>query len=281
MVGYSVACIQMRSGIDIDENIAQFLELVRRAADAGARYIQTPEMTGIVQRDRKVLFSSIKSEQNDPLLEKAADLAGALNVWLHVGSTALSITDGIGATKAVNRGVLFSPQGLQHSFYDKINLFDVQLAGGECWNESSLYQSGNRAVVVDMGDFMLGMAICYDLRFPHLYRMQAQAGATILTCPAAFTHQTGEKHWEILLRARAIETGSFMIAAAQGGLHEDGRHTYGHSMIVDPWGNKLAEIDGDEPDILVCDLNLAMAEEARTQIPNLVNERPFKLKLSQ
>ena len=177
---------------------------------------------------------------------------------------------------AVNRGALFGPDGRRTVVYDKIHMFDVSLDHGESWRESKIYRSGDQAVIADIGSFILGLSICYDIRFPKLYRDLALAGATFMTCPAAFTRQTGEKHWEVLLRARAIETGSYMVAAAQGGIHHDGRTTYGHSMIVGPWGEIVAKLDHDEPGILLADLDLAKPLEARARIPNLQHGRPFK-----
>jgi predicted amidohydrolase len=203
----------------------------------------------------------------------AAKLSGELGIWLHVGSTPIAL----GGGKVANRAFLFGPDGMKRVSYDKIHMFDVDLDNGESWRESAIYQPGDRAVTTDIGDARLGLAICYDVRFPDIFRRQALAGAEILTVPAAFTRQTGEAHWHVLLRARAIENGAFVVAAAQGGTHEDGRETYGHSMIIDPWGRILAEKDDDEPGVITAEVDLDAVLEARQKIPNLKNIRPFDL----
>jgi len=176
---------------------------------------------------------------------------------------------------------MFAPSGTRVAVYDKIHMFDVDLDHGESWRESAVYQPGSKAVDVRLPDAMVGLAICYDLRFPELFRREAQAGASILTAPAAFTRQTGEVHWHVLIRARAIENGAFMICAAQGGRHEDGRETYGHSLVVDPMGGIVAELDHDEPGVLVCDIDPQMSSAARERIPNLKNAMPFDLVIEE
>jgi deaminated glutathione amidase len=200
-------------------------------------------------------------------------LAAELKVVLHVGSLALDA----GGGRIANRAFLFDPDGEVVARYDKIHLFDVDLPGGESWRESATYTPGGRAVVVDLAWCRLGVTICYDLRFPQLYRALAHAGAEVLTAPAAFTRQTGEAHWQVLQRARAIENGAFMVSAAQAGRHADGRETYGHSIIVAPWGEVLAEAGGEGPGVILAEIDLERAADARRRIPSLKNERPFAL----
>lgn len=266
-----VAAVQMRSATDIERNVAEFKRLVTEAAEAGARYVQTPEMTGLVQKNRAALMDTIHPQSDDPVLAAARALAAKHGIWLHVGSTPIRRDDG----KVANRAVLFAPDGTVVATYDKIHMFDVDLPNGESWRESAIYAPGGQSLVVDMEGTGLGLAICYDLRFPQLFTDQARAGASILTVPAAFTRQTGEAHWHVLLRARAIENGAFVIAAAQGGVHEDGRETYGHSVIVDPWGAIIAEKQDDEPGFIVAEIDISASTAARERIPNLSNTRPY------
>ena len=263
----------MRSGTSIDQNIEVMDDLVRQAATDGADYVQTPEMTGILQRKRKALFEEIHAEADDPLLARAAKLSVELGIWLHIGSTAIRVSEAL----AANRAALFSPQGACVATYDKIHMFDVDLDGGESWRESKVYQPGEVCRTVETDNFKLGLAICYDLRFPQLYRQQANSGAQILTCPAAFTRQTGRAHWHTLLRARAIENGAFVVAAAQGGDHQDGRETFGHSLIVNPWGEIIAELAGEEPGYILAELVLDEVSKARGKVPSLANERRYSV----
>ena len=272
-----VAAIQMRSGTSPEANIAVMDGLVREAASRGARYVQTPEMTGAVQKNRAGLRSILKTEAEDPVLKAASSLTAELGIYLHIGSTAVDV----GNDMAANRGVLFGPDGAALARYDKIHMFDVDLDNGESWRESSVYRPGEVAQTVDLDVARLGMGICYDIRFPHLFRDLALAGADILTAPAAFTRQTGEAHWHVLQRARAIENGAFVISAAQGGVHEDGRETYGHSIIVDPWGRVIAEADHDEPGVIVGTLPLDEVKAARSKIPNLKNARDYRVETGQ
>ena len=268
-----VACVQMRSGTNEAANIAAMEKLVCEAAGEGAVYVQTPEMTGIMERDPANLLSQISEDEGNPVFAAAASLASELGIWLHLGSTAIKL----GERKAANRGALFSPRGERVATYDKIHMFDVDLDGGESYRESNRYEPGGQSVVVDTGAFKLGMAVCYDVRFPRIFRKQAQCGAQILTLPAAFTRPTGKAHWKTLLTARAIENGAFVIAAAQGGEHEDGRATWGHSIIIGPWGEIVGELEHDEPGILVRDIDLQEAGDARAKIPALANERDFTI----
>ncbi|KAB0677066.1 carbon-nitrogen hydrolase family protein [Aureimonas leprariae] len=277
MTVFTAAVVQMRSGTDPARNIAALGELVAKAASRGATYVQSPEMTGMVQRDREGLFAALRKPEADPVAQAASELARRHGVHLHVGSTAVRLPDG----RAANRAFLFRPDGSRAATYDKIHMFDVDLDNGESWRESRTYKPGEQAVVADLdfadGSARLGFAVCYDMRFPQLFRAEALAGAEVLTAPAAFTRQTGEAHWHVLLRARAIENGAFVVAAAQGGVHEDGRETYGHSIVVDPWGRVLAEVDGAEPGIAVARIDTAEVAAARAKLPNLKNAREFTL----
>jgi predicted amidohydrolase len=268
---FKAAAVQMRSGTDPRRNVADMDMLVRQAAAGGATYVQTPEMTGAIVRDKDARAAAFATEEKDIVAAAASRLASELGIHLHIGSTAILRTDG----KIANRAFLFGPDGSMLACYDKIHMFDVDLDNGESWRESAAYEPGATATVVDLGIARLGFAICYDLRFPQLFRGEALAGADVLTVPAAFTRQTGEAHWHVLLRARAIENGAFVIAAAQGGKHEDGRETYGHSLIVDPWGRVLAEADHAEPGVIVAEIDTTLSTEARRKIPNLKNARTF------
>ncbi len=268
-----VAALQMRSSTSLERNIADFEALVREAAAEGATYVQSPEMTGALVRDRAALKAMIASDDKDALVARAAQLAAELGIVVHVGSTAIARPDG----KVANRAFVFGPDGKRLATYDKIHMFDVDLDNGESWRESATYEPGRVSTVVDLPFGRVGLAVCYDLRFPQLFRAQALAGASVLTVPAAFTRQTGEAHWHVLIRARAIENGAFVIAAAQGGTHEDGRETYGHSLIVDPWGKVLAEADGAEPGVVIAEIDLAASAAARGKVPNLKNARDFTI----
>ena len=270
---FKAAAIQMRSGKDPERNASDMERLVRDAAGQGATYIQTPEMTGALIRDKEARAASFTSEDRDIIVATARGLARELGVFLHIGSTAILRPDG----KLANRALLFGPDGATLATYDKIHMFDVDLDNGESWRESAAYEPGTEAVVTGIAGAKLGFAVCYDLRFPQLFRAEALAGADVLTVPAAFTRQTGEAHWHVLLRARAIENGAFVVAAAQGGLHEDGRETYGHSLIVDPWGRIIAEAAHDEPAVIVAEIDPAQSLAARKKIPNLKNARDFTI----
>lgn len=271
----TIGLVQMRSGTDLARNVTDMENLVRQAAAKGAHYIQTPEMTGLLQANRQGLFTSIYAEADDPLVAKARQLAAELGIVLHIGSTPILLGEG----RVANRAFVFGVDGGLLARYDKLHMFDVDLDNGESWRESAVYSAGDQATVLNTAigdvDFNLGLGICYDLRFPELFAQQALAGAEILTTPAAFTQQTGAAHWHVLLRARAIETGSFVASAAQGGTHEDGRVTYGHSLIVDPWGGIVAALDHDEPDVLVAKINLEKVVQSRKKIPNLQHRRPI------
>ena len=276
MSTFRAAAVQMRSGVNVAKNAAEAERLVREAAAAGAEYVLTPEMTTILDHDRGRLLASIETEDRDPSLARFRALAKELGIYLHIGSMAIKLPGGgeRGADAVANRSFLVGPEGGIAAVYDKIHMFDVDLAGGESYRESRLYKPGGAAIVADLPWARLGLTVCYDVRFPLLHRTLAEAGASIIAIPAAFTKTTGEAHWHILLRARAIETGSFVIAAAQGGAHEDGRETFGHSMIVDPWGRILAEAEA-EPEFIIADIDPALSADARQRIPTLANARKF------
>jgi predicted amidohydrolase len=270
---FKAAAIQMCSGVDPEKNAVEMEKLIREAAANGAVYVQTPEMTGAIQKDRAALRAVLKDEDTDIIATTAARLAKELGIYVHVGSTAIARDDG----KIANRGFLFAPDGQRICTYDKIHMFDVDLDNGESWRESAAYEPGTNARVATLPLASFGFAICYDVRFPSLFRTEAVAGAEVLTVPAAFTRQTGEAHWEVLLRARAIENGAFVIAAAQAGVHEDERETFGHSIIVDPWGKVLAVAGGAGAEIIYAEIDPSAVAAARGKIPNLKNARDFKL----
>jgi deaminated glutathione amidase len=276
MSRFKAAAIQMRSGVEPARNIATLRELVSQAVSAGARYVQTPEMTGAVQKSRAELRAVLRGEADDDVVRAASELAAMHGIHLHIGSTAIALDDG----RIANRSFLFDPAGRQVASYDKIHMFDVDLDNGESWRESAVYRPGECARIVELPFGVLGLGICYDIRFPHLFRDQALAGASILTAPAAFTRQTGAAHWHVLQRARAIENGAYVISAAQGGRHEDGRETYGHSIIVDPWGRVVAEADHDEPCIVIGEIDIDEVAAARAKIPNLRNARDYRLEMT-
>ncbi len=270
MTAFKAAAVQMRTGIDVGRNVDDVVRLIREAAAAGADYVLTPEMTTILDRDRARLMAAISPENVDPSLARFRELAAELGIHLHIGSMAVKL----GEDAVANRAFLIAQDGGIIARYDKIHMFDVDLAGGESYRESRLYRPGSTAVVADLPWARLGLTICYDVRFPHLYRALAKAGASLIAIPAAFTRTTGEAHWHVLIRARAIETGSFVIAAAQGGSHDDGRETFGHSMIVDPWGKILAEADR-EPGFIIAEIDPEMSATVRSRLPALANDRAF------
>jgi len=269
---FRVGLIQMRSGVAPHANLEMATRLIGEAKTGGADYVQTPEMTNILESSRERLFAAIVPEEQDASLATFRELARALGITIHVGSLAIKAS----ADKAVNRSFLIDRRGEIVARYDKIHMFDVDLKGGESYRESRSYRPGDLAVLSDLPWGRLGLTICYDLRFPALYRALAEAGATFLAIPSAFTKQTGEAHWHVLMRARAIENGSFVIAAAQGGEHENGRSTFGHSLVVDPWGRILAE-GGTEPGVVFADIDPAEVSAARSRIPSLQHGRRFEI----
>jgi predicted amidohydrolase len=269
---FTAALVQMRSGLDPAANLAAASKLIAEAKAAGADYVLTPEMTNILAIRREQLAGAIKPEENDPSLAALRELARKLAIHLHVGSLAIKLP----GERAANRSFLIDPAGEIVARYDKIHMFDVDLANGESYRESRSYRPGEIAVTADLPWGRLGLTICYDLRFPALYRALAEAGASFLAIPSAFTRQTGEAHWHVLLRARAIENGCYVFAAAQGGAHENGRETYGHSLVVDPWGRVLAE-GGTEPGIVLAAIDPAAVAAARGRVPSLQHGRRFEV----
>jgi len=269
---FRVGLVQMRSGRTPSANIAAAVELIGEAKNAGADYVQTPEMTNILEMKGDSLFAAIVAEEDDAGLATFREVARKLGLWVHVGSLAIKLSP----EKAVNRAFLIDPKGEIAARYDKIHMFDVDLANGESYRESRRYRAGELAVTADLPWGRLGVTICYDLRFPALYRALAEAGAIYLTVPSSFTKQTGEAHWHVLMRARAIENGCFVFAAAQGGKHEDGRSTYGHSLVVDPWGRVLAE-GGTEPGVVLAEIDPSEVAAARSRIPSLQHGRRFEV----
>ncbi len=265
---FRVACVQMRTGKDIKRNIEQASDLIRAASDKGASFIATPETTHYMELGGKELFTNTKEQAKDLGLKRFRELATELDVHLLIGSLTIKLSK----DKVANRSFLISNKGEILATYDKVHMFDVQLESGESYQESKNFKPGKRAVVADIPGASVGLSVCYDLRFPYLYRALAQAGAQILTIPSAFTQTTGEAHWHILLRARAIETGCYVMAPAQGGTHENGRKTYGHSVIVDPWGEVLAEASND-PGVIWADIQLERVSQVRAQIPSLRHDR--------
>ncbi|MFZ0093711.1 MAG: carbon-nitrogen hydrolase family protein [Pseudolabrys sp.] len=269
---FKAAMIQMRSGLKPSTNIDEAARLIGEARSAGAHYVLTPEMTNILAAKREQLFAVVMEEEADASLATLRELARKLGIYVHIGSLAIKVSH----DRAANRSFLVDPKGNIVARYDKIHMFDVDLADGESYRESRNYRPGELAVLADLPWGRLGLTVCYDLRFPALYRALAEAGATMLTIPSAFTKQTGEAHWHVLIRARAIENGSFVFAAAQGGKHENGRDTYGHSLIVDPWGRIIAE-GGTEPGVVMAEIDPAQIANARARIPSLQHGRRFEV----
>lgn len=271
-----IAAVQMCSGMRPEPNIAALDSLVAEAAAQGAQYVLSPEASVAFAENREGLGRVAGPWKDNPAIAAIAEIAKRNGVVLHLGSLAVALPDG----RFANRSVLFRPDGSIAATYDKIHLFDATLPGVRAYRESETYKGGDAAIVTDAPGFKLGLTICYDLRFPALHRALAEAGAEVLAVPAAFTVPTGEAHWEVLLRARAIETGCFVVAAAQGGLHENGRMTYGHSMVIDPWGKVVAKLEGDAAGALVTEIDLAAVAEARGRVPALANARSFSLSVN-
>jgi len=269
---FKVGLIQMRSGLEPQANLEAAIAAIEEAKRGGADYVLTPEMTNVLENNRERLFAKIVADEHDPTLAALRELARKLSIFIHIGSLAVKAS----TEKAANRSFLIDRDGEIAARYDKIHMFDVDLTGGESYRESNNYRSGELAIAADLPWGRLGLTVCYDLRFPALYRALAEAGASFLAVPSAFTRQTGEAHWHVLLRARAIENGCFVFAAAQGGRHENGRETFGHSLIVDPWGRILVE-GGTEPAVLIAEVDPAEVAAARAKIPSLHHGRRFEL----
>lgn len=265
-----VGLIQLNTGRDMSTAIAATNALVLEAASSGCQFVSTPETTHLMEMRKPDVFDKTYDEADDPGLKQFRKTAKEKAIWLHIGSLIVKFGDG----KLANRSFLIAPDGSIKARYDKIHLFDVELGNGESYRESATYQPGKHAVVVETPEAAFGMSVCYDVRFPHFYRALANAGATVLLVPAAFTQPTGEAHWHTLLRARAIENGCFVLAAAQTGLHENGRRTYGHSLVVDPWGEILAD-GGADTGVIIQDIDMAAVHKARSKVPSLRHDRAF------
>ncbi len=272
MATFTAGLVQMRSGLSPQANLDVAARLIEEARSRGADYVLTPEMTNILEVKRERLFATIAPEETDATLAAFRELARKLGVFLHVGSLAIKVLP----EKAANRSFLIDRNGDILARYDKIHMFDVDLADGESYRESRSYRAGEIAVTADLPWGKLGLSVCYDLRFPSLYRALAEAGSSFLAIPSAFTKQTGAAHWHVLNRARAIENGAFVFAAAQGGKHENGRETFGHSLVIDPWGRILAE-GGNEPSVILAVVDPAEVTAARAKIPSLQHGRRFEM----
>lgn len=266
-----IALYQARTGIDPQANARGLVAAVEEAAAGGAAILFTPEMSGLLDRDRARAAAHLRVEAEDPVLAEVRAAAARAGIWVHLGSLAIRGED---PALLRNRGYLIASSGGLAAYYDKLHLFDVDLATGESWRESAAYAPGGRAVVAASPAGPLGLSICYDLRFPDLYRALTDAGAQVLSIPAAFTVPTGQAHWHVLIRARAIEAGVFVVAAAQSGRHEDGRETYGHSLVVGPWGDVLLDM-GEEDGIGFADIDLAEVEAVRARLPAIRHRRPI------
>ena len=261
--------MQLTSGRDPGENLAAASELIRRAKAEGAELIMTPETTNMMEPRRALMLEKARAEAEDASVAAFAALAAELGVWLLIGSLVVRASPDRGA----NRSLLFDPEGQVAARYDKIHMFDVEIPDGQSYRESKAYRPGAQAVTADLPWGRLGLSVCYDLRFPYLYRTLAQAGADFLSVPSAFTRFTGAAHWHVLLRAPAIETGCFVFAPAQCGTHAEGRETYGHSLIVAPWGEVLAD-GGEEPGVILAEIETARIAKARRMVPALGHDRP-------
>jgi deaminated glutathione amidase len=268
-----IALVQMRTGTEPARSIDAIEAAVGKARAGGARYVLTPEMSVCFAENREMLRGRASGWDGNEDVGRLAGIARDAEVWLHIGSLAIALDDG----RFANRSVLFAPDGAIRATYDKIHLFDADIPGLNAYRESATYAGGTQAVIADIGDFRLGFSICYDMRFASLYRTLAQNGAQVIAVPAAFTVPTGQAHWEVLLRARAIETGCFIVAAAQGGAHQNGRSTYGHSLVVAPWGEVIAAAGDDSETIVFADLDLDAIGAARQRVPALSNGRDFTL----
>lgn len=267
-----IALFQSQTGIDPAANAARVADAVAQAADGGAAILFTPEMSGLLDRDADRAAKSVRLEENDEVLAAVRDAAHKHGIWVHIGSLAVR-TEG---RQLANRAFIIDPRGEIRARYDKIHLFDVDLPTGETWRESNVYRHGSEAVIVDGTPVgKLGLTICYDLRFPALFARLAEANADVIAVPAAFTVPTGKAHWEVLLRARAIEAGLFIVAAAQSGHHEDGRNTYGHSLVVDPWGEVLLDMN-EGPGVAFAEIELSRITDVRSRVPALSHRRPIE-----
>ena len=267
-----IALFQSQTGVDPAANAAKVVSAIEQAAGEGAAMLFTPEMSGLLDRNSERALGNVRVEDQDQVIAAARNAAHAKGIWVHLGSVAV-LTEG---AQLANRSFVIDPRGEVRARYDKIHLFDVDLPTGESWRESNTYRHGQEAVVVTGTPVgTLGLAICYDLRFPALFARLAEANADVIAVPAAFTVPTGKAHWEVLLRARAIEAGLFVVAAAQSGHHEDGRTTYGHSLVVDPWGEVLLDM-GDGAGVKLAEVNLARITDVRSRVPAISHRRPIE-----
>jgi deaminated glutathione amidase len=275
---FTASCIQFTSARDYEPNIRVVADLIRRARDAGADFVLTPENTGLTEPVGRLRRAKARDEANHPVLAALRDVARETGAWLLIGSLAVDLSrepgEADGESRLANRSYLVDPSGAVVARYDKIHMFDVDLAGGESYRESNAFRPGGRAVLAETPWGILGMTVCYDLRFPHLYRALAQAGADFLAIPSAFTVPTGKAHWHALMRARAIENGCYVFAPAQWGEHAEGRRTYGHSLVVDPWGEVLADA-GEGVGIISARIDVAAIAKARRMVPSLRHDRHF------
>jgi len=268
---FTVGLVQMTSGTELGANLAAAGELIREAAGKGARLVVTPENTTQIEPDKTRMLAEAQPEATHPAIASFAALAQELQLWLLVGSLTVKASEG----KCWNRSYLFAPDGAIAARYDKVHMFDVQVGDGQSYQESKTFEPGRRAVLADLPWGRLGLTICYDIRFAYLYRTLAQAGAAFISAPAAFTEVTGQAHWHVLQRARAIETGCYILSAAQCGTHARGRRTYGHSLVVAPWGEVLAD-GGTEPGVVLAEIDPAAVTSARHRIPALQHDRPLE-----
>ncbi|WP_017671356.1 carbon-nitrogen hydrolase family protein [Blastomonas sp. AAP53] len=266
-----IALLQMNAGTDPAANADVLVKAVRDAKAGGAEILFTPEMSNMLDRNRARATQTICHEADDAVLASVRDAAAAAGLWVHLGSLAIKGDDPDGRWH--NRAFVIAPDGSIAGRYDKIHLFDVDLPSGESWRESAVYQGGDQAVAVRLPHAVLGLSICYDIRFAAVYAALSRAGADIIAVPAAFTVPTGQAHWHVLLRARAIESACFVVAAAQTGNHEDGRSTYGHSLVVDPWGTVLLDM-GEQPGLGFAEIELEQIADVRARVPVIANRRP-------
>ncbi|MFA7429854.1 MAG: carbon-nitrogen hydrolase family protein [Rhodospirillaceae bacterium] len=269
---FIAACLQVNAGTDMDANIAEAVRMTRQARADGAQMVFMPENVTMMEWGRANIVGKARTEADHPGLITFRALAEELGLWLHCGTLAILLPNG----KVANRTYVVSPDGQIAARYDKIHMFDVDLGNGESYRESATFEPGHQAVLVDLPWGTLGLSVCYDIRFPHLYRALAKAGAAMLTIPAAFTRVTGQAHWHVLQRARAIETGCYVLSPAQTGTHANDRLTYGHAVIIDPWGEVLADA-GTEPGVILAEIDPRKVAEVRGKVPSLIHDRPFGL----
>lgn len=269
---FLAACVQLHAGREVAPNVDLAVDLIEQAADEGAKFIATPENTSLMEAKSPLLFEKAVAEEDDKALAAFRAVSASRKIWTLIGSLPIKVAE----DKLANRSFLIGPDGVVVARYDKIHMFDVDLGGGESYRESKNFRPGAKAVTAELPWGTLGMTVCYDLRFPQLYRVLAEAGASFLSVPSAFTKPTGKAHWHVLLRARAIENGAYVFAPAQEGLHENGRETYGHSLIVAPWGEVIAEAE-EGTGFIIAEIDPAKVAEARGRVPSLQHDRVFSV----